>query len=76
MGIDNCYVLCINPPVAITASEIKSIRNRLEETQAVFGQRFGVDQSTIHRWETDGVPEGGTSQMLVSLVLSELIPIL
>lgn len=33
-------------------SAIHALRSRLGETQAVFGQRFGVSQTTIGYWET------------------------
>lgn len=38
---------------------IREARERVGESQAVFGERFGVDQSTIHRWETNGPPTKG-----------------
>ena len=56
----------------VTPDEIKKTRERLKETQAVFGQRFGVDQSTVHRWETDGLPDRGTSRLVVERELAEL----
>jgi DNA-binding transcriptional regulator YiaG len=56
----------------IKPSEIKKARERLGETQEEFSRRFGVDQSTVHRWETYGVPDKGTSRMVVARVLTEL----
>lgn len=35
----------------IEASEIKSIRARLDETQNEFGERFNVRGETVNRWE-------------------------
>lgn len=43
----------------LKASTIKNARESVGETQNQFGERFGVDQSTIHRWETDGPPTKG-----------------
>lgn len=34
-----------------TGDKIKSLRTALGESQAVFGERFGVEQATISRWE-------------------------
>ena len=56
----------------ITAYDIKKARTRLGESQHAFSKRFGVDQSTVHRWETRGLPKGGTSPMIVARLLSEL----
>jgi phage repressor protein C with HTH and peptisase S24 domain len=33
------------------AHRIKAIRSRLAENQTAFGRRFGVDQSTVSKWE-------------------------
>jgi hypothetical protein len=55
-----------------TGEHIKAARERLRETQAAFGARFGVDQSTVHRWETQGLPDRGTTRLAVERVLSEL----
>jgi DNA-binding transcriptional regulator YiaG len=56
----------------LTADEIKQTREKLRETQAAFGARFGVDQSTVHRWETEGLPERGAARIAVESVLSNL----
>src|SRR5262245_34764370 len=37
--------------------KIKSLRLALNESQAVFGDRFGVEQATVSRWEK-GLPVG------------------
>ena len=54
--------------------QIKVARTNLGETQAVFAARFGVDQSTVHRWEENGVPDRGTTAFLIEKVLAELPP--
>lgn len=56
----------------ITSEHLKSVRERLRETQARFGERFGVDQATIHRWETKGPPAHGTAPLAIERVLQEL----
>lgn len=53
-----------------TPEEIKSARVVLGETQTVFAARFGVDQSTVHRWETEGVPNNGTARLIVEQFLA------
>lgn len=52
--------------------DIKEIRDRLGESQEVFGQRIGVDQATIHRWEKYGVPKVGTARIAVKHLLDDL----
>jgi DNA-binding XRE family transcriptional regulator len=56
----------------VTGEQVKQARSRLGESQAAFGARFGVDQSTVHRWESEGVPERGTTKIAVEHVLSGL----
>ncbi|WP_433996080.1 helix-turn-helix domain-containing protein [Bradyrhizobium liaoningense] len=41
---------------------IREAREMVGESQAVFGERFGVDQSTIHRWEANGPPSRGPAR--------------
>lgn len=58
----------------ITADQVKEMRVALGESQVVFGARFGIDQSTAHRWETDGPPRRGPAQMALQKLQSELFP--
>jgi DNA-binding transcriptional regulator YiaG len=58
----------------ITADRIKSVRAARQETQGEFGAHFGVDQATIHRWESKGITERGVTAMAVERVLAELPP--
>lgn len=44
------------------ASLIRQAREKVGESQAAFGNRFDVDQSTVHRWETDGPPKRGPAR--------------
>ncbi|HEX7881677.1 MAG TPA: helix-turn-helix transcriptional regulator [Afipia sp.] len=48
------------------AQLIRKAREVAGESQAAFGARFGVDQSTIHRWETDGPPVRGPAKMALA----------
>jgi transcriptional regulator with XRE-family HTH domain len=56
----------------VTAEQVKSARELLGESQEEFGRRFGVDQSTIARWENRGPPLRGPGPMAIERVLSEL----
>lgn len=39
------------------AKKVRSMRTTLKESQRKFGDRFGVDQSTVSRWETGASPD-------------------
>ena len=65
------YALCIKW-FMITASEIQEARRKVAESQEAFGRRFGVDQSTIHRWETSGPPRQKVMQEGIRRVLSDI----
>lgn len=54
----------------VTAEQIRGARERLKESQIEFGRRFGVDQSTIHRWETNGPPQRGSAKLLIDQFLA------
>ena len=56
----------------VTAQKIKTARDGTGESQEAFGKRFGVDQSTIHRWETKGPPDRGPALALIERVLADL----
>ncbi len=55
-----------------TKEQIKATRVRLGETQAQFGARIGIDQSTIHRWEKHGVPERGPARIAAEKLLASV----
>lgn len=52
----------------ITSDDIRRARQLRKESQWAFAAHFGVDQSTIHRWETVGVPDG-----LVSIGIEKVL---
>jgi DNA-binding XRE family transcriptional regulator len=56
----------------ITKSLIIKTRLRLGETQTEFAKHFGVNQSTIHRWETGKLPIEGIIAHGVEAVLARL----
>lgn len=47
----------------LTGADVRRARDLARESQAEFGARFGVDQSTAHRWETDGPPRRGPGRV-------------
>lgn len=53
--------------------DIQAVREELRETQRDFGKRFGVDQATIHRWETKGPPERGAARHAVMTFLRSYV---
>lgn len=55
-----------------SAAEIRRARESVGETQTEFAQRFGIDQSTVHRWETDGPPTRGPAAMAIEQILKKL----
>lgn len=57
---------------AETDLDVKGLRLSLGESQAEFGGRFGVDQSTIHRWETRGVPRRGAARVAIERLVGEV----
>ncbi|MEY9703749.1 DNA-binding transcriptional regulator YiaG [Bradyrhizobium diazoefficiens] len=42
------------------------------ESQAAFGARFDVDQSTVHRWETKGPPTRGPARRALESEISRI----
>lgn len=54
------------------AYDVLSLRLRLKETQAAFAERFGVNQSTVARWEKDGLPDRGTTRRTIERFAEEL----
>lgn len=54
--------------------DLRTIREGLGESQEAFALRFGVDQSTIARWETRGVPRRGAARALIERLSEEIGP--
>jgi transcriptional regulator with XRE-family HTH domain len=54
----------------MTSEDIKSARAELGESQAEFARRFGVAQSTVHRWETRGIDN--ITRLAIESVLSKI----
>lgn len=58
--------------MSITGDTIKAAREGLRETQAAFAARFGVNQSTVDRWESKGPPVKGAAGKAIERVLAEV----
>jgi len=56
----------------ISGDAIRANRERLGESQTEFAERFGVTQSAISRWETNGIPEHGAAEAAIERILAEL----
>lgn len=56
----------------VTGEMITAARVRLGESQAQFAKRFGVNQSTLHRWEAKGPPTGGTALRVIEQVIAQI----
>ncbi len=52
----------------ITGDQIKQARGT--ESQARFGARLGVNQSTVHRWEKYGPPARGPANIVLEQIVS------
>ena len=57
-----------------TDIDLRAVREKIGDSQADFGARLGVNQSTVHRWETRGLPKHGTARNAVEKVVAELKP--
>ena len=58
--------------MTITPEMVKAARERLGESQAAFAARFGVYQTTVHRWETAGPPSRGAAGKAIERMLDDL----
>lgn len=55
----------------MTPDRIRRLRQRHNLTQRALADSLGVDQSTVSRWETDGVqPSGPALRLLTQLEAS------
>ena len=59
-------------PPPVNGRDILRHRLRLGETQAQFARRFGVNQTTISRWERGELAITGIAEVVVDYVLAEL----
>jgi len=56
----------------ITSKAIRKARDALDETQAQFAARIGIDQATVSRWETGRLPKKGVAQALLRRVMEDI----
>lgn len=56
----------------ITGAQIKRARESVNETQAEFAKRFGVDQSAVSDWERRGPPPRGPGRKAIENELDGL----
>lgn len=56
----------------ITGDDIRAARDKLGESQTAFGNRLGVSQPTIHRWETSGVAVRGIARVAIERLFKDL----
>lgn len=56
----------------VDLNSVRAAREKVRESQADFGRRFGVDQSTIARWEGDGIPKRGPARIAIERELASI----
>jgi DNA-binding transcriptional regulator YiaG len=56
----------------LTNDDLKAARCLLKESQAAFAVRFGVNQTTITRWEKHGLPRGGPTRNFIGQILHSI----
>jgi DNA-binding transcriptional regulator YiaG len=54
------------------AQLIRNAREKVGESQVVFGARFGVHQSTVDRGEKNGAPDHGPARKALERELAEI----
>lgn len=56
----------------LRSKDVIKTRERLKESQAAFATRFGVNQSTVHRWEEGNPPQKGPASILLKSLMAQL----
>ena len=51
---------------------IRTLRNRLGETQTDFARRIGIAQNTLCKWEANGIPHRSYGRVLLERALPEI----
>lgn len=51
-----------------TGKDVRDLRERRGETQTAFAVHFGVDQSTISLWETEGNSPSGPAVVVLNML--------
>lgn len=70
MGIDN--EVCVLHSLAMdTCEQVQAFRSSLGWTQAQMAQFFGVDKSTVWRWENVKPPRSGVHMSILKRLAEE-----
>lgn len=67
-NMDKYDLLCLKPVEAYDAEKIKSLRIRLNLSQAVLSGVLNVSLSTVRQWEQGVKSPSGAAQKLISLL--------
>lgn len=66
--MDKYDLLCLKPVEAYDAEKIKSLRSRLELSQALLAAALNTSLSSVRQWEQGLKKPSGTAQRLLSLL--------
>lgn len=58
----------------ITDIDIKKLRKFRSWTQKAMGDHFGVDLSTVWRWENEGIPDRGVTRKAIEREWEDAFP--
>ncbi|MCL5796751.1 MAG: DNA-binding transcriptional regulator [Gammaproteobacteria bacterium] len=61
-------LMCLKPVEAYDAQKIKSLRQRLELSQALLSSILNVSLSTVRQWEQGVKSPSGAAQKLISIL--------
>lgn len=65
-------VKCIvNPIPEFSASEIKSVRNKMNMTQAAFAAVMGVSAKTVEAWESGRNSPAGSARRMLGMLKAD-----
>jgi putative transcriptional regulator len=66
--MDKYDLLCLKPVEVYDAEKIKSLRSRLELSQALLAAALNTSLSSVRQWEQGLKKPSGTAQRLLSLL--------
>lgn len=53
-------------------NELKSLREKLGDSQWDFARRLGINQATISRWEAGRIPKNGPARFAIQMLVASL----